>query len=188
MTGLYIALGLAAVILIAVVVLFNMLVGKRQMVRNGWADIDVQLKRRSDLIPAIVAAVKGYAGHEMTLFEEVIAKRNQAQQAGDDPAARGAAESALSRPVTRMLALAEDYPDLKASQNFLDLQNELSETENKVEMARRFYNGAVRELNIAVQSVPANLIAGPFGFKTAGFFEIETADRAVPEVDLGGST
>lgn len=187
MSELYIFSAAVSVLVVVIIVLFNRLVQKRQMVSNGWADIDVQLKRRADLIPLVVNSVKGYATHEHDLFEDIVAKRNAAMQAGDDPAKRGAAESALARPVTKLFALAEDYPDLKASQNFLELQGELSETENKIEMARRFYNGAVRELNIAVQSFPANLIAGLFGFAKAAFFEIETADRALPNVDLGAS-
>ena len=187
MIGLYIVLAVLAVLVVAAILVFNRLVQKRQMVSNGWADIDVQLKRRADLIPIIVTSVQGYAAHERDLFEEVVAKRNAAVQAGDDPATRSAAESALARPMTKLLAVAEDYPDLKASQNFLDLQDELSDTENKIEMARRFYNGAVRELNIAVQSFPANLIAGVFGFAKAAFFEIDTADRALPDLNLGAN-
>ena len=187
MMGLWIILGILAVLAIGVMLIFNRLVGKRQMARNGWADIDVQLKRRSELIPQLITTVKGYAAHERDLFTEITERRAAAQAAGNDPAKRGAAEGALSRPVGRLLAVAEDYPELKASENFLNLQNELSDTEDKIEMARRFYNGAVRELNIAVQSFPANLIAGMFGFAQRAFFEIESADRAMPQVDLGGS-
>ena len=180
----YVILGLIAIIILMVVVLFNTLISKRNMVNNGWADIDVQLKRRADLIPQLVTSVQGYAAHEQTLFEEVIEKRNAALQSGDDPRARGVEESALSRPVGRLMALAEDYPDLKASDNFIALQTELSETETKIEMARRFYNGAVREMNVTVQSFPGNLVAGAFGFQARRFFEITMADRAVPSVDL----
>lgn len=186
MTGLYIALGVAGLVAILVAVLFNQLVGKRNMAINGWADIDVQLKRRADLIPQLVTTVQGYASHERQLFEDVIMKRNAALQAGDDPAQRGSSESALSAPVSRLMALAEDYPDLKASENFVELQNELSATETRIEMARRFYNGAVRELNVAVESFPGNLVAGLFGFRRRNFFEIDMADRAVPKVKLGG--
>jgi LemA protein len=168
--------------IVAIIVIFNTLVAKRQMTNNGWADIDVQLKRRADLSPQLVTTVQAYAGHERQLFEDVAEKRAQALAAGDDPAARGAAESELSKPVGRMMALAEGYPDLKANQNFLDLQTELSDTENKIEMARRFYNGAVRELNTAVQSFPANIVASLFGFSERAYFEIATADRAVPQV------
>lgn len=187
-TGLYLGLGAISAIAVTLAILFNMLVGKRNMAKNGWADIDVQLKRRADLIPQLVTAVQGYASHERQLFEDAITKRNAALQAGDDPDARGSKESALAAPVGRLLAIAEDYPDLKASDNFLDLQNELSETEKKIEMARRFYNGAVRELNVAVESFPSNLVAGLFGFAQRQFFEIDLADRAVPKIDLGGTT
>ncbi|MGB3627537.1 MAG: LemA family protein, partial [Henriciella sp.] len=147
MTGVWIVLGVAVILIAGAIVIYNVLVSKRQMVRNGWADIDVQLKRRANLIPQLVATVKGYAAHERQLFEEVVEKRNLAASAGDDAKARGAAESELSRPIGRLMAVAEDYPDLKASANYRDLQEELSDTENKIEMARRFYNGAVRELN-----------------------------------------
>lgn len=186
MIGIYLGLGALSAILVTVAILFNLLVGKRNMVNNGWADIDVQLKRRSDLIPQLVTTVQAYASHERQLFEDVIMKRNAALQAGDNPDARGSKESALARPVGRLLALAEDYPDLKASDNFGELQDELAETETKIEMARRFYNGAVREMNVAVESFPSNLIAGLFGFSNRQFFEIEMSDRAVPSFDLGG--
>jgi len=156
-------------------------VAKSQMADNGWSDIDVQLKRRANLIPQLVATVQGYATHERELFAEITEKRAKAMAAADDPASRSAAESALSAPVARLMAVAEDYPDMKASQNFLDLQNELSDTETKIEMARRFYNGAVRELNTMVQSFPANLLAGPFGYKVRDYFEAGLEDRAVPE-------
>lgn len=185
MTAIYISIGVAVALLAVLIILFNQLVAKRNMVNNGWADIDVQLKRRADLIPQLVTAVQGYASHERQLFEDVIMRRNAALQAGDDPGDRGSKESALSAPVGRLMALAEDYPDLKASENFKDLQDELSDTENKIEMARRFYNGAVRELNVAVESFPGNLVAGPFGFGRRHFFEITMADRAVPSLDLG---
>jgi len=184
MTSLYI-LAAVAVVAIIVIVLFNQLIAKRQMVNNGWADIDVQLKRRVDLIPQLVTTVQAYAAHERGLFEEVAAKRNAALAAGDNATQRGEAESALSKPVGRIIALAEAYPDLKANQNFLDLQNELSDTENKIEMARRFYNGAVRELNTAVESFPSNIVAGLFGIAKRAFFEITAAgDRAVPTLGL----
>jgi len=171
-----------AIVLIGVIVIFNMLIAKRQTVNNGWADIDVQLKRRADLIPQLVTTVQAYAAHERQLFEDVAEKRNAALAAGDNAAQRGAAESELSKPVGRLIALAEAYPDLKANQNFLDLQNELSDTEDKIEMARRFYNGAVRELNTTVESFPANAVAGVFSVKPRQYFEIDTADRAVPQV------
>ena len=174
MTSLYIIAAIALVAIV-VIVLFNQLIAKRQMVNNGWADIDVQLKRRADLIPQLVTTVQAYATHERQLFEEVAEKRNATQ--------RGAAESARSKPVGRLIALGEAYPELKANQNFLELQKELSETENKIEMVRRFYNGAVRELNTAVESFPSNAVAGAFGIGKRAFFEITAAgDRDVPNV------
>ena len=170
---------------LAAAAIYNILVRRRQLAANGWADIDVQLKRRADLIPSLVSTVQGYAAHERSLFEEVAEKRNAAMAAGDDPAARADAESALSSPVSKLVALAEDYPDLKANKNFLDLQRQLSETEDKIEMARRFYNGAVRELNTFVASFPVNLVAGPFGFAKRTYFEIDLPDRAAPSVAIG---
>lgn len=173
---------LAAAVLIGAVVIYNVLIAKRQMVNNGWADIDVQLKRRADLVPQLVRVVEAYAAHERQLFAEIAERRTQALAAGDDPAARGAAESAFARPVARMIAVAEAYPELKASQNFVELQKELSDTEDKIEMARRFYNGAVRELNTTVESFPPNLVAGASGIRKRAYFEIGEADRAVPHV------
>ena len=177
-----ILLGALALAVVVGAFIFNRLIAKRQMVNNGWADIDVQLKRRADLVPQLVAAVRGYAAHERQLFEEVAERRSAALAAGDNPARRGAAESELSKPVSRLIAVAEGYPELKASQNFLDLQNALADTEDKIEMARRFYNGAVRELNILVESFPSNAIAGVFGVHKRSFFEIGAGDRAVPQV------
>ncbi|MES1157022.1 MAG: LemA family protein [Alphaproteobacteria bacterium] len=185
MLGFYVLVSIAAVLLIVFVVTYNALIAKRQMVNNGWADIDVQLKRRADLIPQLVNVVQGYAAHEKQLFVDITEKRNQALAAGGDAAQRGAAESALAKPVAQLIAVAESYPELKASQNFLDLQNQLSDTENKIEMARRFYNGAVRELNTLVESFPSNFVASVSGTTKRAFFEIEGADRAAPQVKLG---
>ena len=175
---------LMLLLLIGAVLIFNKLVALRQMTENGWSDIDVQLKRRADLIPRLVSTVKGYASHERKLFEDVTAKRMQALAAGNNPRERGVAESRLKRPVGRIIALAEDYPDLKASGNFLELQEELSDTEDKIEMARRFYNGAVRELNTKIRTIPSNLVAGPMGFKTRDYFEINVEDTAAPDVEF----
>jgi len=171
-------------LLIGAVVIFNKLVGLRQMTENGWSDIEVQLKRRADLIPRLVSTVKGYASHERKLFEDVTAKRMQALAAGNNPRERGVAESRLKQPMGRIIALAEDYPDLKASDNFLELQEELSDTEDKIEMARRFYNGTVRELNIKIRTIPSNLVAGPMGFRTRDYFEIDIEDAAAPDVEF----
>jgi len=186
-TAIYLLIGLVAVALVVGVLLFNQLVRRDQLAKNGWSDIDVQLKRRADLIPQLVTVVKGYAAHEKSLFEDVTEKRAQALAAGADVGARGVSETALSAPLARLLAVAESYPELKASENFLGLQTELAATENKIEMARRFYNGAVRELNTAVQSFPASLLAGPFGFAPRTYFEIKTAEADVPTLDLGAN-
>jgi len=175
---------LILLLLVGAVLIFNKLVSLRQMTENGWSDIEVQLKRRSDLIPRLVSTVKGYASHERKLFEDVTAKRMQALAAGNNPRERGVAESRLKQPMGRIIALAEDYPDLKASDNFLELQEELSDTEDKIEMARRFYNGAVRELNTKIRTIPSNLVAGPMGFKTRDYFEIDVEDAAAPDVEF----
>lgn len=183
----YILIGLTVVVLALVVWLYNALVGRWQMVNNGWADIDAQLKRRSDLVPRLVEIVSGYASHERSTLEEVTEKRTLAEDAGEDPERRGAAESDLSKPVARLIALAESYPDLKANENFAGLQKELVETENRIEMSRRFYNGAVRELNTLVQTFPASLVAGVAGFSARPYFEIEPVERLLPTVTLAGS-
>ena len=175
---------LILLLLVGAVLIFNKLVSLRQMTENGWSDIEVQLKRRADLIPRLVSTVKGYASHERKLFEDVTAKRMQALAAGNNPRERGVAESRLKQPMGRIIALAEDYPDLKASDNFLELQEELSDTEDKIEMARRFYNGAVRELNTKIRTIPSNLVAGPMGFKTRDYFKIDIADAAAPDVEF----
>ena len=182
---LWVSLGLVLAIAVAGILIFNRLVSLRQMANNGWSDIEVQLKRRADLIPQLVDTVKAYADHERGLFKDVVEARNAALRAGDDINARGTAEGAVQRDTSRLIALAENYPELKANQNFLNLQEELSETEDKIEMARRFYNGAVRELNTSIQSFPANMLAGPFGFRARSYFEVDMADRALPEIDMG---
>jgi LemA protein len=185
MNGAAVFIAIVVAVAIAVAVIYNGLVGKRQLARNGWSDIDVQLKRRADLVPQIVSAVEGYAAHERALFAEIAEKRSAALAAGDDPSTRSAAEASLSRPLGRVVALAEAYPDLKANENFLGLQRQLAETEDKIEMARRFYNGAVRELNTLIHSVPSNLVAAAFGFREQAYFEIADGERSTPVVDVG---
>lgn len=183
----YIILGVTVLGVALTIWMYNHLVGKWQMANNGWADIDVQLKRRSDLVPRLVEIVSGYASHERETLQEVVEKRALTEDAGEDPERRGAAESALSKPVARLIALAESYPDLKANEGFAALQTELVETENKIEMARRFYNGAVRELNTLIQMFPVSLLAGIAGFSARPYFEIEPVDRVLPTVKLSGS-
>lgn len=164
------------------VAIYNGLVRKRNLVQEGWSGIDVQLKRRADLIPNLVETVKGYAGHEREALERVTELRAQSLQA-KAPAEKGRVEGMLSGALGNLLAVAENYPDLKASQNFAELQTSLAEVEEQVQFARRYYNGAVRDLNIAVESFPSNLIANAFGFKQAEFFELaDPGDRAVPQV------
>ena len=168
-----------------IIIAFNSLVRTRQMANEAWSGIDVQLKRRSDLVPNLVEIVKGYAGHERSVLEEVTRLRGVARALpADDVASRAQAEGALSVALGKLVALAENYPDLKASANFLELQQELSQLETELQMARRYYNGAVRNQNVLVQSFPSNLIAGLFGFGQRQYFEISDADRAVPQVTL----
>jgi LemA protein len=169
-------------ILGALAFLFNRLVAARQLAHNGWSDIEVQLKKRADLIPQLVTTVKGYAAHERDLFSEVAEQRGTALSAGSDVQARAVAEGRLAGGESRLFALAENYPDLKANQNFLDLQEALAETEESIEMARRFYNGAVRELNTKVQTFPGNLVAGAFNFDVRDYFETDV--RAAPRVEF----
>ena len=181
---LWLVLAVLAAVLIGGVLIFNRLTALRQMARNGWSDIDVQLKRRADLIPRLVSTVQGYADHERGLFRDVVEARTRALAAGDDVGARGAAEGRVARDTSRLIALKEAYPALKANENFLELQRELADTEDKIEFARRFYNGAVRELNTAVKTVPLNLVAGPFGFTEWSYFEADADAVDAPDVDF----
>lgn len=182
----WIVLGLIVLIGLYLVYIYNDLVRKRQMVREGWSGIDVQLKRRSDLIPNLVEAVKGYATHERAAFEAVTEMRTRA--AGIDPAdvaGRARAEGMLTQALGKLFAVAEAYPELKASDNFRELQSSLESVEDALQMARRYYNGAVRALNVVVESFPSNLVAGRFGFTQEEYFEIEDpAERAVPRVSF----
>ena len=183
---LWIILAVVAAVVVYAIVVFNGLVRTRQMANEAWSGIDVQLKRRSDLVPNLVDSVKGYAAHERTVLEQVTELRNRARALPEgDVAARAQAEGALSTALGRLFALAENYPDLKASGNFLELQQQLSDLENELQMARRYYNGAVRNLNVLVQSFPSNLIAGALGFAQRDYFELaDAADRAAPQVEL----
>lgn len=179
-----IGLAIGAVVILYLIFIYNGLVKARQVKEEAWSGIDVQLKRRADLIPNLIETVKGYAAHEKGTLEEVIALRNKAQALpAGDVAGRAATEGMLSQALGKLFALAEAYPDLKANQNFSELQLSLESIEGEVQMARRYYNGAARDLNVKVESFPSNFIAGPFGFTKAAFFEITNeADRAVPVV------
>lgn len=180
----YIALGVIVLIALYVVFIYNGLVRSRQMAEEAWSGIDVQLKRRADLIPNLIETVKGYAAHEKTTLEEVVELRNRAQAVpAGDVAGRAQAEGLLGQALGRLIALAEAYPDLKANQNFSELQASLETMESEIQMARRYYNGAARDLNVKVESFPSNLVAGQFGFSKREYFEITNeADRAVPTV------
>lgn len=179
---------IAVVVAIAayVIATYNNFVKLTQRAKEAWADIDTQLKRRYDLIPNLVETVKGYAAHERGVFDEVTNARAKATQVHVDPtgvtadqiAAMAGAESALSASLGKLLAVAEAYPDLKANQNFSQLQTELTDTENKIQAARRFYNSNVRDLKIALQSFPSNLVGSAFNFKEEAFFELAEGDVA----------
>ncbi len=176
---------LIAVVIVGGVMLYNGLARLRLMANGAWADIDVQLKRRHDLIPNLVAAVQGHAGYEKGTLESVVAARNQAV-AATGPRSAGDAEGLLANGVRHIFALAEAYPDLKAAESFLALQKNLSEIEDQVQQARRYYNAVVRDLNTRVAQFPSNLVAGAFGFGPREFFGLaDSAEAAAPVIDLG---
>jgi len=182
MVFIYILIGLVVLIILYAVGVFNSLIRLKNRTDEAWSDIDVQLKRRHDLIPNLVEAVKGYASHERQAFENVTNARAKAISA-QGIAEKAKAENALSNTLKTLFAVAEAYPDLKASTNFLELQRELSDTENKVQASRRFYNGNVRDFNIRIESFPSRIVAGMLKFQKREFFEIEEpAEREVPEV------
>jgi LemA protein len=180
----WIILGIVVVVIGYGIMAYNNLVRQRQLTQEGWSGIDVQLKRRTDLIPNLLEAVKGYMGHERETLQAVTEARTAAQAAQNGtPEQRAQAEGVLSGALGRLFAVAEAYPDLKASQNFMQFQGELSNTENEIQMARRYYNGTARDLNTAVESFPSNVIANSFKFEKVEYFEMENpADRAVPQV------
>jgi LemA protein len=179
---LYILLGVVVVLLLGAVTIYNKLVTNKNMVAEGWSGIDVQLKRRADLIPNLIESVKGYMGHERGVLDQVTELRTKslaAQGVGDKAKVEGALGAALGN----LFAVAENYPDLKASANFIQLQQSLADIEDQIQLSRRYYNGAARNFNILIQSFPSNLLASAFHFTTVEYFEIETpADRAVPKV------
>jgi LemA protein len=177
MLPVYIVLGVIALIAIIFIAIYNSLVAKRQTVNEAFSGIDVQLKLRRELVPNLVETVKGYAAHEKSTLDAVIAARNAAA-AAQGPAAMGAAEGALTGALGKMFALAEAYPDLKASNNFVQLQSELASIEDKVAASRRFYNSAVGDYNTAIEQFPASLVAGPGGFTRREFFDVGEAERA----------
>ena len=175
-TALWIILGVIVVIIAAIIAMYNGLIRLKVRVDEAWSDIDVQLKRRYDLIPNLVETVKGYAAHEKETLDAVVKARNSAMQAGSGEA-KAKAENALSDTLKSIFALAESYPNLKANENFLELQRELTDTEDKIQAARRFYNGNVRDFNTKLQVFPTNFMAGMLGFKSREFFGIEDAKQ-----------
>lgn len=177
-------LGIIVLLLLFVAGMYNGLIRLRNQVKNAWAQIDVQLKRRHDLIPNLVETAKAYMKHERETLESVTKARNMAQSASG-VAAQSGAENKLSSALMSFFGVAENYPDLKANQNFLALQEELTSTENKISFARQFYNDAVMVFNTKIQSVPSNIIAGMFNFKAEASFELEDArEREVPKVSF----
>lgn len=178
-TIILVLIGLLIVVLIAI---YNRFIRVRNLVEEGWSGIDVQLKRRANLIPNLVEAIKGYMGHERDLLSKVTELRAQSMSA-QEVSEKARFEGLLSRSLANVFAVAEGYPDLKANQNFMELQKQLAEIEEQIHMARRYYNGTVRNLNIQVESFPSNIIAALFNFTRADFFEIEDeTERAVPGV------
>ena len=184
MTGILIAVAVVVVIGAYVALTYNGLVRKRNEVQEGWAGIDVQLQRRADVVPNLVQTVKGYASHEEGVFTEVTEARAGLMRA-EGPAQAGAADNMLEQALGKLFAVAEAYPDLKASENFQSLQGELSRLEEEISFARRYYNALVEKLNTSIQTFPNVLVAGPLGFKPAEFFKAGDAARTVPTVDFG---
>jgi LemA protein len=184
-TAVWIILGIIVVIAISAIVMYNRFVAQRNLVRDSWANIDTELRRRYDLIPNIMETVKGYATHEQQTFENVTLARSAAQSA-QGPEAQAQAENFLTAALRQLFAVAEAYPDLKANTNFLQMQNELANTEDRIQTARRFYNGNVRDYNQRVQSFPSMIIANMFNFKEEPFFEIddEMREAGAPQVSF----
>ncbi len=171
----YAVLGIPVALLLWIALTYNALVRTRQQVRESWSGIDTELKRRYDLVPNLVETVRGYAAHERNLLESVTAARARAQASTGSPGAQAADEKVLVAGMQKLLAVAEEYPDLKASQHFLGLQHELTNTENRIQAARRFFNANVRDLNTRLQVFPSNLVGSAFSFQPEEFFEVESS-------------
>ncbi|MBI3250556.1 MAG: LemA family protein [Candidatus Andersenbacteria bacterium] len=181
---LWIIIGVVAVVVLYLLAMYNALVRQRNQVKESWSDIDIQLKRRHNLIPNVVETVKGYAAHENKTLQSVTEARTRALSA-QTPEDHAKAENMLSSTLKTLFAVSEQYPDLKANANFLELQRELSDTEDKIQAARRHYNTTVSEFNTTIESFPSNAVAGMFGFKQAEFFELdEEGARSVPKVSF----
>ncbi|HEX8053336.1 MAG TPA: LemA family protein [Thermoleophilaceae bacterium] len=182
--ALWLVIAVAVLLVVGVALIYNSLVAKRNRAENAWAQVDVQLRRRHDLIPNLVETVKGYAAHEKGTFEAVTETRAAAQQA-QGPAAQAQAETALSGALGRLMAVAENYPALRATENFQQLQGELGSTENRIAVARQVYNDTVLTLNNACQQVPTNIVANAFGFRLREYFTVDAGDPARDPVSVG---
>lgn len=189
MVVVWILVGLLVVLVFGAVLAYNGLVRRRNRTAEAWSQIDVELRRRHDLIPNLVQTVSGYAAHERGTLDSVTQARAAAVTAGQggDPRAIAQAENALTASLRSLFAVAENYPDLKAVQSFTALQEQLTATEDKLEYARRYYNTSARDYDVALQTFPRNLIAGPFGFRPVGFFEADVEDEQVPQVRFPGT-
>ena len=181
--GLIIAIVIILVLLVAVVVIYNRLVRQRNRIDNAWAQVDVQLKRRYDLIPNLIETVKGYAAHEKETFDAVVAARTRAVEAGNVEE-QGAAENMLTGALRRLFTLSEDYPELRATENFQVLQEELADTKDKIAVSRQIYNDTTLTYNNSVQTVPSNLVAAATGFATRPYLEVEDEVRTVPKAEF----
>ena len=190
--GIWLIVVLAVIVLVAIgaVVSYNRFISQKTLIKDAWANIDTELRRRYDLIPNLVETVKGYAAHEKEVLENVTRARAMAASATGSPAEQAAAEGPLVAALRQLMLVVENYPDLKANQNFLQLQGELTNTEDRLQTARRFYNANVRDYNRRVKQFPSVVIAGMFGFKEEEFFEVEDAIRegGAPQVDFGAPT
>jgi LemA protein len=184
MTGVYIVAGIVAVVLLYTMGTYNTLVRLRQRLKESWSAIDTELKRRYDLIPNLVETVKGYASHERETLDAVTQARTRAVASTGSPAQQAKDELPFVQALGRLFAVAEAYPNLKANQNFIDMQRQLTETEDRIQAARRFYNANVRELNMRVQMFPSNLVASMFRFEKAEFFDLGEAEKAAPSVSF----
>jgi LemA protein len=190
MTPALVVAGVAGVSLLTILFVYNRLVRLRNLARESWRDIDTELQRRYDLVPNLVSTVKGYAAHEQQTFEAVAEQRTEAMAARREPDVQAPREQALGQGLARLMAVAERYPDLRASEQFLALQNQLTETEDRIQVARRIYNANVRSYDTLLQTFPSGLVARMFGFVTRPYFELDPVIRAAgpPAVDLSGPT
>jgi LemA protein len=185
MEAIYVLLGVTLLVIVWIICIYNSLVRLRQHLKDSWAAIETELRRRYDLIPNLVQTVKGYAAHEKQVLESVTEARSRAADSSGSPASQAADENVLVMGLRQLFAVSEGYPELKASRNFLELQRELANTENRIQAARRFYNGNVRDLNTRIEVFPSNIVASLFNFKQAEYFEIEeVAAAATPSISM----